>query len=145
MPEHVQMHVKLITASSPARANSLANPDGVNGLPRSEAKTKGEADWRLSSGGARNSSPRREDVSRLAALARRTWMVPVSNSIDDHCRPRPRIPASRTEADQDHGRVAVAVAVALRGLDQALDFEFREVLAIAAHVTVAGPPQCDCP
>jgi CRISPR-associated endonuclease/helicase Cas3 len=35
-----------ILASSPTRASSLAKPDGVNGLPRSEAKTKGEADWR---------------------------------------------------------------------------------------------------
>src|SRR5215831_7722809 len=38
-----------ILASSPARASSLAKPEGVNGPPRSEAKTKGEADWRFSS------------------------------------------------------------------------------------------------
>jgi hypothetical protein len=44
MPQHVRMDL------SQARASSLAKPDGVNGPPRSEAKTKGEADWRLSLG-----------------------------------------------------------------------------------------------
>src|SRR6185312_10526847 len=49
--------LKPIFASSPARARSLAKPDGVNGPPRSEAKTKGEADWRLSSRSARHRKP----------------------------------------------------------------------------------------
>jgi hypothetical protein len=50
-----------------------------------------------------------------------------------------------TEADQDHGRITVSVAVALGDLDQALDLKLGEVLAIAAHVPVAGPAQRDCP
>jgi hypothetical protein len=60
--------LKPISASSPARASSLAKPDGVNGLPRSEAKTKGEADWRLSSLSARNSSPRRGSAASCPPL-----------------------------------------------------------------------------
>jgi hypothetical protein len=43
------------------------------------------------------------------------------------------------------GRIALAVAVALGHLDQALDLEFGQVLAIAAHVTVAAPAQYDSP
>jgi hypothetical protein len=58
---------------------------------------------------------------------------------------RAPIPAGVTEADQDHGRIALAMAVVLRCLDQALDFELGEVLAIAAHLSVAGPAQRDCP
>src|SRR6202051_260071 len=64
--------LKPISAASPARASSLAKPDGVNGLPRSEAKTKGEADWRLSSLSARNSSPSRGCVASCPPLARHT-------------------------------------------------------------------------
>jgi hypothetical protein len=40
MPEHVWMDPKPILASSPARASSLAKPEGVNGPPRSEAKIR---------------------------------------------------------------------------------------------------------
>jgi hypothetical protein len=49
------------------------------------------------------------------------------------------------EADQDHGRIALAMAVALRRLDETLDFELSQVLAIAAHVAVAAPTERDCP
>jgi hypothetical protein len=73
VPEHMGVHtLKLIPASAPARARSLANPDGVNGPPRSEAKMKGEADWRLSSRSARSSSPRSGCVAASLPLARRT-------------------------------------------------------------------------
>jgi hypothetical protein len=48
-------------------------------------------------------------------------------------------------ADQDHGRVALAMAIALGRLDQAVDLELGEMLAIAAHVAVAAPPQRDFP
>jgi hypothetical protein len=49
------------------------------------------------------------------------------------------------EANQDHGRIAMAVAVAFGHLHQALDLVLGEVLAIAAHVPVAGPAQSYCP
>jgi hypothetical protein len=54
-------------------------------------------------------------------------------------------PQAVPESDQDHGRVAMAVAMALGRLDQAFDLELGQVLAIAAHVPVAEPAQCDCP
>jgi hypothetical protein len=72
-----------ILASSPARASSLANPDGVNGPPRSEAKTKGEVDWRLSSRSAANSSPRIGWVAAFAAFSAPHVHGPVSNAIDN--------------------------------------------------------------
>jgi hypothetical protein len=49
------------------------------------------------------------------------------------------------ESDQDHARVAMAVPVALGHSDQALDLVLGQVLAIAAHVPIAAPAQCDCP
>jgi hypothetical protein len=61
--------LKLIPASSAARANSFANPEGVNGPPRSDAKTNGEADWRLSSRSARSSSPRSGCVAGSLGVA----------------------------------------------------------------------------
>ena len=56
-----------------------------------------------------------------------------------------RHPQPVTEADQDHGSIALAMAVALRRLDETLDFELGQVLAIAAHVPVAAPTERDCP
>ena len=52
-------------------------------------------------------------------------------------------PQAVAEADQDHRRIALAMAIALGRLHQAI--ELGEVLAIAAHVPVAAPPQRDCP
>jgi hypothetical protein len=49
------------------------------------------------------------------------------------------------EADQDHGGVALAIVVASGHLDQAPDLMLGQVLAIATHVPVAMPTQCDCP
>jgi hypothetical protein len=124
----------------------LAKPEGVNGPPRSEAKTKGEADWRFSSRSARYSSPKRGCVADSPPLARRTCIVAVSNSIDDHCRAQSsdtRRPCRKP--NQDHSGVALAMAVALGHLDQALDLVLGEVFAIAAHVPVAMPAQLDCP
>jgi hypothetical protein len=44
MPQHVWMDLKAyLVASPPARASSLAKPDGVNGPPRFDANTNGEA------------------------------------------------------------------------------------------------------
>ena len=78
--------LKLIPASSPARASSLANPDGVNGPPRSEAKTKGEADWRLQLPQRPQFIAEKGVCCFPAALGATHIDVPVSNSIDDHCR-----------------------------------------------------------
>jgi hypothetical protein len=49
------MRLKIDLGFVAGARQQLAKPDGVKGLPRSEAKTKGEADWRLSSLSARNS------------------------------------------------------------------------------------------
>jgi hypothetical protein len=50
-----------------------------------------------------------------------------------------------TEADEDHRGIALTPPITLGDLDQALDLELGQVLAIAAHVPVALPAQCDCP
>ena len=68
-------------------------------------------------------------------------MVPALNSIEDHCSPPALTPAGVTEGDQDYGRVALARPVAFGRLDQALDLEFGQVLAIPAHLTVTTPAQ----
>jgi hypothetical protein len=54
MPEHGGMDLEPnLGFVAGAGASSLAKPKGVNGPPRSEAKTKGEADWRFSFRSAR--------------------------------------------------------------------------------------------
>jgi hypothetical protein len=85
MPEHVRVDLEADLGFVASARQQLGEPDGVNGPPRSEAKTKGEAAWRLSSRSARNSSPSRGWVAASPPLARRTCIVPVSNAIDDHC------------------------------------------------------------
>jgi hypothetical protein len=123
----------------------LAKPDAVNGPPRYEAKTKGEANWRF--------LPERPQFVAEDGVGRCLTTLGAAHvhGASLECDRRPlevaqlRYAQAVPEADQDHGRIALAMAVALGHLDQALDLELGEVLAIAAHVTVAAPAQCDCP
>ena len=82
MPEHVRVDLEANLGFVTGTREEFGEAPRVNGPPRSEAKTKGEADWRLSSRSARNSSPRRGCVAALPPLAG-TCIVPVSNAIDD--------------------------------------------------------------
>ena len=69
MPEHVWVDLEANLGFVTGTREEFGEAPRVNGPPRSEAKTKGEADWRLSSRSARNSSPRRGCVAALPPLA----------------------------------------------------------------------------
>ena len=69
MPEHVRVDLEANLGFVTGTREEFGEALRVNGPPRSEAKTKGEADWRLTSRSARNSSPRRGCVAALPPLA----------------------------------------------------------------------------
>jgi hypothetical protein len=68
MPEHVRMDLEANLGFVTGTREEFGEAPRVNGPPRSEAKTKGEADWRLSSRSARNSSAEERVRCRLTAL-----------------------------------------------------------------------------
>ena len=69
MAEHVRVDLEANLGFVTGTREEFGEAPRVNGPPRSEAKTKGEADWRLTSRSARNSSPRRGWVAALPPLA----------------------------------------------------------------------------
>ena len=69
MAEHVRVDLEANLGFVTGTREEFGEAPRVNGPRRSEAKTKGEADWRLTSRSARNSSPRRGCVAALPPLA----------------------------------------------------------------------------